>query len=155
MNSINSASRRKVTAFTLIEILIVVVILGILAGIVMTNADVAGHESRIGSMVTQLRDLRSQVTVYRIEHRDALPPLITTQWNSMMTKTNATGGVPAAGDRTFGPYFDRAPVNPLTASSTIVAVGTAPALTTGWYYDSATGELHGANKQGAMSDTGY
>jgi hypothetical protein len=45
-------------------------------------------------------------------------------------------------------------VNPLTRSSTIVALGTGAAANNGWFYDENTGEVHGANQDGAMSDTG-
>ena len=72
--------------------------------------------------------------------------------------TNAAGAsngttVPDA-THTFGPYVPAAVVNPLTNSSTVVAIGTAAATTTGWYYNAVTGECHGANATGASSDDG-
>jgi general secretion pathway protein G len=147
--------RRALTGFTLIEVLIVVVILGLLAAVVMTNASAAGHESRIGSMVSQLREINTILEVYRAEHRGLNPPLVGSgQWDAMLTKTNSAGTTPAAGEQSYGPYMDRTPVNPLTGSSTVVAVGTAAAVTTGWYFDQTTGRLHGANKVGAMSNDG-
>ena len=52
-------------AFTLVEILIVVIILGILASIVVPNFSNASHQARENMLKKNLYMLRSQINVYR------------------------------------------------------------------------------------------
>ena len=54
-------------AFTLIEILIVVVILGILAAIVIPQFTDASQQAMESSVVTQLQTLRSQIELHNIQ----------------------------------------------------------------------------------------
>ena len=143
---------RASTGFTLVEILIVVIILGILASIVLPQFAGASDSSKKANMRNQLQTLRSTVQLYRIEHRDEPPLLVSTGWDAFVSKTKTDGTVDPTGER--GPYLPFAPVNPLTRSSTVVAVGSAAAGTNGWFYDEADGKVYGANADGAQSDTG-
>ena len=59
--------------FTLIEILIVVVILGILATIVVPQFTNATHDSRENSLKGQLHYLRMQILMFKAQHRDVPP----------------------------------------------------------------------------------
>lgn len=150
-----SHTRRRFQAgFTLVEILIVVVILGILATIVVPQFSSAAEDARQGAMTAQLGEMRRFIETYKIQHEDRSPTLLVDQWAKMTTRTNISGGAPSGTDRVFGPYVIEAPINPLTGSSTVVALGTAPATTTGWYFDPATGRLYGTTKTGARSDDG-
>ena len=54
-------------AFTLIEILIVVVILGILAAIVIPQFTDASDQANVASMKSQLQTMRSQIELFRIQ----------------------------------------------------------------------------------------
>lgn len=65
-----AASRR---GFTLIEILIVVVILGILAAIIVPQFTNAQSLSRATAMRTQLNTVRSQVAAWRVQNGNAVP----------------------------------------------------------------------------------
>lgn len=56
--------------FTLIEILIVVVILGILAAIVIPQFSSASQEAAVSSVRSQLQTLRSQVELYRVQNNE-------------------------------------------------------------------------------------
>jgi general secretion pathway protein G len=145
-------SRGTRGGFTLVEILIVVVILGILAALVIPQFANASEDARRANMRNQLQTVRGTVGLYRVEHRDIPPKLISVGWDVVTGKTTTDGVLDPAGER--GPYLPSAPVNPLTRSSTIVAVGTGAAATNGWFYDESTGEVHGADGSGAMSDTG-
>ena len=139
-------------AFTLVEILIVVIILGILAAIVIPQFANASEDARKTSMRSQLQSMKGCVELFRVEHRDVPPLLITGGWDVVTGKTDVDGVVDPAGP--YGPYLPAPVVNPLTRSSTIVAMGSPAAVTNGWFYDESTGEFHGADKDGAMSDTG-
>lgn len=138
--------------FTLIEIMIVVVILGILASLVIPQFANASDDARRVNMRNQLQTIRGTVQLYRIEHHDVAPLLITDGWDVVTNKTLADGTLDDAGG--WGPYLPSPPVNPLTKSSTIVPLGTAASADNGWFYDEADGAFHGANQAGEMSDTG-
>src|SRR5438105_7518089 len=64
---------RRERGFTLVEILIVVVILGILAAIVIPRFSDASHQARENMLKDDLRYLRLQVQVYKAQHRDLAP----------------------------------------------------------------------------------
>src|SRR5438270_867502 len=59
--------------FTLVEILIVVVILGILASIVVPKMSGAAMAARENMLRDDLRFLRSQIALYRAQHHDRAP----------------------------------------------------------------------------------
>ena len=149
MNRIVKARR----GFTLVEILIVVIILGILAAIVIPQFTNASNDARKSSLTSQLQTLRSQIQLYALQHLDQYPPLLVaggaTAWDNMTVKTNAdhtTTGTPQ-----FGPYLQAAPANQLNGS---VAVGVVSGATdfgtggvpntegnVGWVFNSTTGKL--------------
>ena len=126
--------------FTLIEILIVVIILGILAAIVIPQFTSASTEAREGNLKSQLQTLRSQIALYKLQHRDVAPPTGNAFWTAMTSKTDDTGVVNTnATLNKYGPYYDAAVVNPLTNSH---AVGAAAGdANTGWAYDATTGKI--------------
>jgi general secretion pathway protein G len=146
---IGSMRLRSGRAFTLVEILIVVIILGILAAIVIPQFANASEDARLSNMRTQMQTMKGCIELYRIEHRDTPPLLITDGWDVVLSKTDIDGNLDAAGK--WGPYLPYAPENPLTKSTSVVAIGTPSATTTGWYYDETTGEFHGADRNGAIS----
>ena len=59
--------------FTLVEILIVVVILGILAAIVIPQFTQASTEAKENSLCSNLQSLRSQIELYKCQHNDTAP----------------------------------------------------------------------------------
>ena len=61
-------TRRTRTGFTLIEILIVVVILGILAAVVIPQFTNAADDASVSSARTQLQTMRSQIELYRAQN---------------------------------------------------------------------------------------
>ena len=64
---IRNIRRAAARGFTLIEILIVVVILGILAAIIIPQFTNAADDASISSARTQLQTMRSQVELYRAQ----------------------------------------------------------------------------------------
>src|SRR5205085_5557963 len=99
------------TGFTLVEILIVVIILGILAAIVIPQFTNASQDARESALLSQLQTLRSQIELYKLQHFDKLPDLVT-NWNPMTTKTDANGAA-SVNPNDFGPYMQSAPTNPI------------------------------------------
>jgi type II secretion system protein G len=66
-------TRKNRRGFTLIEILIVVVILGILAAIVVPQFSNASQEATASSIRSQLQTIRGQVELFRVRNAGALP----------------------------------------------------------------------------------
>src|SRR4051812_44592628 len=99
-------SVRRHSGFTLVEILIVVIILGILAAIVIPQFTNASTDARKNSTISQLQTLRSQVQLFKLQHNDTLPDLVANQWNQLMSKTNVTGAVDATAAGIYGPYLE-------------------------------------------------
>src|SRR5204863_7923578 len=96
-------ARTRKTGFTLVEILIVVIILGILAAIVIPQFTNASQDARKSSLASQLQTLRSQIELYKLQHGDTLPNL-PAGWTPLTT-------VAAYNGTNFGPYMQSAPVN--------------------------------------------
>jgi len=126
--------------FTLIEILVVVVLLGILAVIVAPYISGAGVESRTTALATDLRRVRSQIELYKFHHNDQLPAATDENpadfLRRMTTQTDANGdpGVD------FGPYLQSLPVNPFNDLATVRIDGAAAgANSDGWRFDTITG----------------
>src|SRR5512133_275971 len=106
----------KRTAFTLVEILIVVIILGILAAIVIPQFTNASNDARNNSVASTLQTIRSQIELFKIQHADT-PPTLGTGWTIMLGQSATTEVGSAAGAGTnFGPYLQQAPVNPVNGA---------------------------------------
>jgi general secretion pathway protein G len=131
------ASRKARSGFTLVEILIVVVILGILAAIVIPQFTSASESAKASSLVSQLQTIRSQIELYQVQHNGDYPDLVT-DWTQLTEETNIDGETPEDGDTTYGPYLQKAPVNSFQDSSTVVATFNADAA---WLYTQSNGDI--------------
>jgi general secretion pathway protein G len=133
---------KKRNGFTLVEILIVVVILGILAAIVIPQFSDASQQANESSCKSNLQTIRSQIELYKIQHNGDLPGATEALFISRMTGyTLADGSVGAVGD--FGPYLQAIPKNPYNSLNTIAVGTTNPvaAGTTGWFFNTSTGQF--------------
>ena len=107
--------------FTLVEILIVVVILGILAAIVIPQFTEASTEAKTSALVSDLQGVRAQIELFKIQHNDAMPGDTDADGVTddaanfiadLITKTDQYGA--AGGD--LGPYLQKFPTNPFTTT---------------------------------------
>ncbi len=130
-------TRTKPNAFTLIEILIVVVILGILAALVVPLMAGASEDAAVATAHTELNKVRRAIEVYQVSNENALPTVV-------------------AGDGTWGEivsraYLREAPTNQYVggANAGVIALGTAPdasfQTSHGWIYNATTGEVWAGN----------
>ena len=139
--------KRNTRGFTLVEILIVVIILGILAAIVIPQFTNASNDARNNSIASTLQTVRSQMELFKIQHADT-PPAITGMWSIMTGKSNTVDIQTVVATGVFGPYLQQAPVNPANGKS---AVGAAASATVGWVYSVSGGQytLQAVNTAGS------
>ena len=131
----------KTTGFTLVEILIVVIILGILAAIVIPQFTEASNDARNSALKSDLQTLRSQIELYKIQHLDALPGAGTASFIAAMTgKTDIDGAVDAAG--AYGPYMQKIPTNQFNNLKTVDIDGTVGDDNAGWDFNSTSGQIN-------------
>ncbi|MFC1738947.1 type II secretion system protein [Planctomycetota bacterium] len=136
--------------FTLVEILIVVVILGILAAIVIPQFTDASTEAKEASMRSDLQMLRSQIELYKIQHNDEFPGSGTgsTDFETDMTTYTEVDGTPATSqapgqDGVYGPYMQSVPTNPFNDDNTVASGATDSGIAgdTGWFFNTTTGAI--------------
>ena len=89
----------RIRAFTLIEIMVVVVLLGILAAIVFAQVSGATDSAKSSSLKSQLQTIRGQLELYHTQHAGNYPLLaqLNPNWGAMTAKTDMQGTVTALG----------------------------------------------------------
>lgn len=147
---------RKNKGFTLVEILIVVIILGILAAIVIPQFTNASEDARKSALASDLQSLRSQIELYKIQHHDRGPnidengdedPDAANFVLRLTGTTNNWGEIVAAGtEGAKGPYMQDFPSNPFADTGVQQTVSLADdnpadASEAGWWYDKDTGTI--------------
>lgn len=149
--------KHRRAAFTLIEVLIVVVILGILASVVLPQLSVTSTSAKESALRADLSQLRKQVQLYRFQHDGAWPSGTADNVVKQLTlASNASGATAAAGTPgyPYGPYvIGQLPQNPFNGGSGVLvkpgAIGSADvdaaamqgSLKVGWIYSTLTGQV--------------
>ncbi len=131
-------TRRRMTGFTLVEILIVVVILGILAAIVIPQFTSASQEAVKGALQSQMQTIESQFELFRVRNQGAIPAAAD-GW--LQAGSNDGWGILVSED-----YLKEQPFNGFTNATDIVAAagvtpniaaGDPAAGTSGWGFRAA------------------
>lgn len=144
--------RNRASGFTLVEILIVVIILGILAAIVIPQFTEASSDAKESSLRSNLQAVRSQLELYKVQHNDSYPLTANAgDFEACMTQTTDVDGDITGSD--FGPYLQHQfPANPFNGLNTVRVDGAAAGADThGWRFDSTTG-LFQADDSGTCTD---
>lgn len=159
---------KKARAFTLVEILIVVTLLGILAATVITMASDSAISAKQSALATDLQLLRRFVLLYKCQHLEVAPGYPNGNTSAAPTEqafidqatlsSNSAGVTAAIGTAGFerGPYMQMIPTNPLNGKRTVQVLLDGEAFPAaaddshGWICKPATSEIK-ADSAGADS----
>ncbi len=149
--------QRKNKGFTLVEILIVVIILGILAAIVIPQFTEASNDARVSALMSDLQTVRSQIELYKVQHKDNYPGTVSGTWTIGNFVSHLTGKTDADGASggSLGPYLQKFPTNPFNNQSAVAdATGASDPNAVisgdyGWWFNSTTGSF-GVNYAGYL-----
>jgi len=160
---------KRARAFTLVEILIVVVLLGILAAVVIATVGNSTTSAKASALATDLQLLRNFIMVYKGQHLEAAPGYPNGDTTAAPTEqafveqatmsSNNSGQTAAVGTPGFvrGPYMQKIPVNPFNNLSTIQMLADGEAFPAnaddshGWICKAATAEIR-ADTSGTNSN---
>ena len=172
-------SNRK--GFTLVEMLIVIIVLGILAMIIVPQISVSTEDAKVSTLQTNLSALRSAMELYYAQHDQKYPgdqladgtgpttsdALAVTAFTAQLTLFSEADGTTSADKTTltapvFGPYLkDGLPDNPFSSSNSVAAdfdeatlTRAASAPATAWKIYPKTGILI-ANDGGASNGVNH
>ncbi|HEX3998861.1 MAG TPA: type II secretion system protein [Pirellulales bacterium] len=144
---------KRRAAFTLIEIMIVVVILAVLAATIVPQFSTSISDSKVATMQSNLQTLRSQIQLYGLEHGGVFPTISSSTLPQLTGNTDINGTLGTGGAYIYGPYVQtQIPINPVDGNNTVTTTAVFPPTAAtgagGWLYDAATGQI-------APNDTGY
>jgi len=146
-------------AFTLVEILIVVMLIGVLAAVVIPTVAKSGLAARESALASDLSLLRRFVLIYKSQHQEVSPGYpngVTTAaptgdtFTAQATMSSTTEGRTAAVGTSgfpYGPYLSRIPANPLNQLDTVEMVPNGQPFPVaadgshGWICKPETGEI--------------
>ena len=146
-------------AFTLVEILIVVSILGILAAVVLPTLQGHTANARESTAKDSLRTMRTQIEMYKLRHDGVQPgyadevPVSTADLRLQFEGTTSVTGAASSSKAPSaaypcGPYLRELPENPFNNLSTIAYVAEETAFSaavdgtsSGWLYKKETAEF--------------
>jgi general secretion pathway protein G len=137
---------RRRNAFTLIEVLIVVIIMAVLAATIIPQFTTSTKDAKVSSLRFNMHTLRSQIELYKAQHNGNYPPVSDNTIPNLTQKTNAAGTPGTGTDYPYGPYVDQIPPNPMNGLNTVRSVSLNGAKPTsgsggGWQYDPSTGAI--------------
>jgi len=148
--------------FSLVEILIVVVVMGILAAIIFPQFGSASSDARYTATIDNLQDLRQEIDLYKNQHQGRFPGSSSANPDNVFAE-QLTLPTNVAGDRSpnanqgfgdpeypLGPYIPNViPPNPFNGSRRVMTVNSFPASPPGggsnsdpgWVFESSSGRI--------------
>lgn len=122
----SNKKRAKRRGFTLIELVIVIVILGVLAGVAALSFQNVTKSSKEGVAKANLRALKSAVQVYQVDHNGELPAAA----DYSITPAGSSAAVTIKGVKPIAKYVEDATLtSPVGYTYSMTSTGTAPNVT--------------------------
>ena len=139
-------SLRTRRAFTIIEMLMVIVALAIMAGVVIPQVSSAVDDAKQGTMLANLHELTNAIERYRMDHSGQPPDQVVGRSLPQLTaKTDVDGNMGSGPEYIYGPYLSRFPENPLSDTAQVFQVSSAPPTNLdkriGWAYHLDSGQI--------------
>lgn len=131
----------KKCAFTLIEIVIVIILLGVLAAMLVPYFRSPAEDTTLASTKTDLQTVRFLLQLYKVQHSGKMFP---ESMDLMTTTTSADGKKGTGADYPFGPYIQAIPTNQYLNKNSVLSAASPvdnnpKDNSTGWYYNPTTG----------------
>jgi prepilin-type N-terminal cleavage/methylation domain-containing protein len=158
--ALDATRQRGRAAFTLIEMLIVIVILGILAMVIIPQISTSTDDAKLNTLRTNLSAMRNSVELYYAQHNSVYPGAVlggaasaSEAFVQQLTRYTDAAGIIAtvkSGTNSLGPYIKGGALakNPFNNKSDVTLDTTegditvkASSGTTGWKFYSKTGVL--------------
>ncbi len=139
--------RRGKGEFSLVDGLILIALMVIVSGTAIPVIEAINHRAKVSAMLQNLRTLRAQIELYKLEHGGETPLLYEGVFPQLTSHTNQRG-VPGklGSDFPYGPYLRAGiPINPLTNGYAVTLTETFPPTNSsgngGWLYHQKTGQI--------------
>ena len=137
-------SKRR-SGFSLIELVVVIVILGIIATIALPRIGSTATGAAESGLRQDLAVMRSAIETYKAEHQGN-PPAIANMPEALTERTDVDGTLNASG--IYGPYLSSIPPLKVGDEAGETAIAGSAATGVAWVYDETAGEIE-ANASGA------
>lgn len=152
----NTRDRRS--GFSLVELVIVLVIIGVIAAIAIPRMTRGANNAGSTSLKANLQVLRNAIELYRAEHEGSFPTIA--NFTDQLTKytkidgTDANASPDTASGRIYGPYLASIPELPVGTNKGKTAVEAAQSATSGWIYNQTTGVIIAGSAAGDTDQDG-
>jgi general secretion pathway protein G len=139
-------ARRGRLGFTLIEVLMVVAVLAIIAGVVVPQVNSVIDDARNSAVLKDLHEFTFAIERYRADHNGSTPDLIQNDvLAQLLQTTDQDGNIGSGAQFLYGPYLVTVPRNALNGVTRVFRINSAPPSNlsnrVGWVYHPASGQI--------------
>jgi prepilin-type N-terminal cleavage/methylation domain-containing protein len=150
-------------AFTLIEVLIVVIIMAVLAVTIIPQFSASTKDAKMSNLKFNLRTVRSQLETYKEHHLGVYPPAtVKADLKNQLTQKTGQNTILDPNHGAYGPYIEGdLPINPFNNSSSVAILQgsiepTAPTGSAdGWQYNPHYGWFYPNNTEYFQGVSGF
>lgn len=129
-------------AFTVIEIFVITIVLVVFAAVLIPKFSSAATEAKISDLCRILFQVRTEIEIYKAQHKDQLPGEGNCSFSYAMTSVTDSNGNFIIDQITeadnFGPYLEYIPPNPYNNLNTVDVNGIPGDNSHGWHFDLKT-----------------
>jgi general secretion pathway protein G len=133
----------RAAAFSLLELVMVIVILGVVAALAVPRLSLAGRNASIAAMTADRAVLQSAIDRFHAEHNGMFPSE-TAIADQLLAFTDLDGNVSSSRDHAhrFGPYVRRIPALAHGPNARARTIAAEPGPGVGWIYDPVGGLIY-------------